>query len=197
MKNALKTCREQMWPFPALTRYTRDVKGMAAIETAFILPVLVLLFMGMIDLTNGFSAKRKITLATSTIGDLVTQAKGKVDQTALDGYYNAVKPILEPFPDTKAGIAIFNFRKGGTESSPTYNKIWGYKSGKDCGSAPQIDQTMKNLMTAGNDLVVAIGCYEFHPIVGYVIRKQGFTITEKNMLRPRHSLQLQCTDCTS
>ena len=197
MTHLLKKDRKGMPLLALLASYKQDTRGVAAIEAAFILPVLVLLFMGMVDLTNGFSAKRKITLATSTIGDLVTQAKGKVNQTALDGYYNAVKPILEPFPDTKAGIAIFNFRKGGTESSPTYNKIWEYKSGKDCGNAPQVDQTMKNLMTAGNDLVVAIGCYEFHPIVGYVIRKQGFTITEKNMLRPRHSLQLQCTDCTS
>jgi len=177
--------------------FFKDTCGVAAIEAALVFPVMVIIYTGMIDVTNLISASRKVTLATNTIADLATQANGKVTKADLDGYFKATKPILEPFPNTMIGLAIYTFRQGGSSKSGV-RKVWQYKKGAlNCGPAPTVNAKMKALMTDGNDLIVARGCYKFRPLSGFVIGKKTFRLTEEVMLRPRQSTQLVCNDCTS
>ncbi len=179
---------------PLLKRYLKDSGGAAAIEAALVFPVMAMLFTGLIDLTDMISASRKVTLATNTIADLATQANGKVTKSDLDGYFKATKPILDPFPNSKIGLALYTFRRNGSR----VRKVWEYKKGSvNCGAAPVVTAKMKTLMTDGNDLIVARGCYAFKPIIGYVIGTDTAILQEEVMLRPRQSTQLVCDDCSS
>ncbi len=89
-------------------RFARNTRGVAAIEMAFIFPFMVLLLIGLVDVTNLISANRRVTLAASTIGDLVTQvSSGTVTAANIDGFFNAVQPIIEPFNNADAKVEVF------------------------------------------------------------------------------------------
>ena len=54
-----------------IARLKRDTSGMAAIEFVFIVPLMLVIFFGTIELSNGVAADRKVTITARTLSDLV------------------------------------------------------------------------------------------------------------------------------
>jgi Flp pilus assembly protein TadG len=166
----------------AAGRFRRATSGMAAIEMAFIFPVMLIIYLGLVDVTDLLSAKRRVTLASSTLSDLVTQAPGSLTMADLAGFYAAIEPIMDPYPTATVGIQIYNFKiDGGTVSLR-----WSDTFGQSCGAAPT-GAGFETLMTEGNDIVVARSCISLQPITGYVIGTGTHVMTKDTALRPRQS----------
>ena len=172
----------------ARNRFARNQNGMAAIEMAFVFPVMLLVYFGLIDLTDLLSANRRVTLAASTIGDLVTQANGTIPAADLTGFYKSVRPIMEPFPWNTVKIQIYNFRKVGT--TPTLQ--WQHSNGQSCGGAPSAANLLP-LMTENNDLIIARVCITVTVMVGKLLGKETFDFKDEIILRPRMGLTLNLT----
>ncbi|MAC38359.1 MAG: pilus assembly protein TadE, partial [Oceanicaulis sp.] len=56
-----------------LHRFWRDCRGLSAVEFALIAPVMILLYLGAVDLSLVLSIDRKVTSAASALADLVAQ----------------------------------------------------------------------------------------------------------------------------
>jgi Flp pilus assembly protein TadG len=171
-------------------RLARESSGMAAIEMAFVFPFMIIVYFGLVDITNLLSAERRVTIATSTIADLVTQAPGTVSKADLNGFYNAVGPIMDPFPSSSVKIDVTNYRKVGSSAVQQWTNV---KNG-NCGGAPSTTN-FPNLMTDGNDLVLARVCITYSPITGKVFGAGPFTLHSEMVLRPRQAPTLDCSDC--
>ena len=169
----------------------KDQSGMAAIEMAFVFPVMLTIYFGLVDITNLLSANRRVTLAASTLADLVTQAPGVVTKADLNGFYNAVKPIMDPFPSTDVKIQIYGYRKNGTNVEVRWKDIKNANCGGDPSTTGLID-----LMNENNDLVMARVCISVTPITGKIVGSAPFTLTDSLVLRPRQSTTITCSDCT-
>jgi Flp pilus assembly protein TadG len=179
--------REKLWLF------LRHSEGMAAIEMAFIFPVMLVLYFGMVDVTNLISANRRVTIGASTIADLVTQEPGSTNKANLAGFNKAIQPIMDPFPSSTVGIQVFDYR---LENGAVKRK-WHNESGPTCGSAPTQNETANfgKLMTDGNDLVITRVCIKMKPIIGSILKLNEYNLNEQFALRPRQSLTLLCGDC--
>ncbi len=173
-----------------LRRFARAEQGVAAIEMAFIFPVMLLLYFGLVDVTNLMSANRRVTLAASTLGDLVTQSSETIKKADLTGIYAAVAPIMDPFPASAVKIQIFGFKKSGSSAVLS----WSNSKNGSCGSTPATSG-LASLMTDGNDLVVSRVCVDYPPITGMVFGSAAITLKDEVILRPRQSAALACTDC--
>ncbi len=176
----------------SIKNYLKSTSGVAAIETALIMPVMLLLYVGMIDLTNVVSMNRRLTQAASTLADVITQSKDTIEASKIDDIFKAVDLIMVQGPvELEIGISVEGYRK----VSGVATKVWS-KSRGICSAS--VDTTkMLDLMTAGNDLVVAKVCGEFIPFAGNVLGtkalgtdsiKMNEVITE----RPRISDTLNC-----
>ena len=180
--------------FAAYRDFRRDHRGFAAVEMAFIFPVMILIYFGLIDGTNLLSAKRKLTLAASTLGDLTTQAPGQITTTDLSDFYEALQPIVDPFPSSTMRITIRNYKLNGSSAE----KRWQNSSGGVCGedaSGTQKSDMAEKLMTRGNDVVVASVCASIQPITGTVLGWSTFNLQSEVMYAPRQSKTLECTNC--
>lgn len=174
--------------------FSRDDSGVAAIEMAFIFPVMLVLYFGLVDITNLLSANRKVTLTSSTIADLVTQAPGSVTQADLDGFFNAASPIMDPFAAASIGLELFGY--GVNPSSNAAELTWQYaQTGTTCGAAPAPTTDMQDLMASGNGLVLARVCYQWQPITGKVAGVGSMMVEDQMILRPRQSNTIECSDC--
>lgn len=180
--------------FAAYRAFRRDHKGFAAVEMAFIFPVMILIYFGLVDGTNLLSAKRKITLAASTLGDLTTQAPGSITTSDLNDFYEALEPIMDPFPASGISITIRDYKLQGS----TADKRWQHSNGSVCGSdasGTQKTEMAEKLMTRGNDVVIASVCASITPITGMVLGLSTFDLQSEVMYAPRQSTILDCTNC--
>lgn len=78
-----------------LRRAARDRGGMAATEFALLLPILVVLFFGILELSEGMTASRRVAVAVNTAADLAAQSL-QLSPDEVDGLMESVIPILEP-----------------------------------------------------------------------------------------------------
>jgi hypothetical protein len=182
--NMIKTCKT----------FLRADNGVAAIETAIILPVLLLLFFGMIDLTSLISHNRKITYSASVVADLVAQNRTSVLKGTIDDYYKAAEMILRPIEASEFHVDVYGYRKVGS----TVTQIWKTKmaGGASCSTTPNTT-AMAALMSANNDVIVAVACTDFTPYMATFLGKSllgatSFDVEQAIMVRPRSTSMLTC-----
>ena len=77
-------------------RFWRAENGVALIEFAFTLPVMVILYLGSIVVTQGMMTDRKVTLLTRALGDIVAQDT-TVTATERDEIFNAARVVMTPY----------------------------------------------------------------------------------------------------
>lgn len=172
--------------------FRKDTRGVAAIEMAFILPLMLLIYFGLVDAGKLLSAHRRVTLTASTLGDLVTQAPGTITKADIDGFFEAASPIMDPLPASAISLEVFGYTKDGE----SVKLSWQHKNaGPSCGAAPGASDQMKALMVEGNDVVVSRVCYNWTPITGQIFGADPIKLEDELMLRPRQSATLTC-NCT-
>ncbi|MEM8937406.1 MAG: TadE/TadG family type IV pilus assembly protein [Pseudomonadota bacterium] len=76
-------------------RLRRDKSGMAATEFAMILPMLVLLFFGLVEGSDAMTANRRVALTTNTLADLIAQSE-QLSFDEADALITGALAILEP-----------------------------------------------------------------------------------------------------
>jgi Flp pilus assembly protein TadG len=185
-----------------MNKFLRDTQGLAAIEMALILPFLLLFYFGMADLTGLVSLNRKVTYSADVIGDLVTRKTTSILKSEIVDFYNASDLVMQPTPSANVRVELFAFRNMGSTSTPVIVPTWSTNNGKgsSCGATPTTG-AMANLMTSGNDLVVARVCTTFTPYVATflgrsILGASSFVVKKTITRRPRGSLKLDCYQTT-
>src|SRR5262249_6331836 len=85
------------WSIARCRKLVADQSGLAAIEFALILPIMMLLLFGTVELGDALTINDKVNFVTSTLGDLVTQSKSITD-TDMANIFNAAGSIITPYP---------------------------------------------------------------------------------------------------
>ena len=178
--------------------FLRETKGVAAIEVAFVMPFMFLLYFGLFDLTALISINRKVTYAASVVVDLVSQNKTSVLKSTIADYYKASEMVMAPISNAAVRVELFGYRKTGS----TIAQLWQTNNGQGgaCGAAPSM-AAMAPLMVAGNDLVVSRVCTTYTPYVvsflgNNILGATSFLVGESITERPRSTSQLTCYQTT-
>lgn len=103
----------------------RNQSGMAAVEFALILPVMVLMFFGAVEVSNLLLADNKLRAAAAGAADLVTQdSDGTITQAELVQVTAAVAEIMRPMTVTPArlSLVVTDFRV--TPVTKAINVVW-------------------------------------------------------------------------
>jgi Flp pilus assembly protein TadG len=174
--------------------------GIAAIETALLLPVLMVLYVGMLDLTDLITHNRKVTQATDIIASLAAENNGSITMVDAQDYFSAVDMVMSATGNTDTRADLKGFRRTVTNATTgafTISKIWtATKSSGGCNVEPPM-ATLTALTAQGNDVIVASVCTYFAPTIASilgtnVIGKTSFTLLEQIAVRPRTTAQLSC-----
>lgn len=120
-----------------ITRLRDDESGVAYLEFALLLPLLMLLFLGGVEISRYIQAGQKTDKLTHTMVDLIAQAP-TISQPELDQMMQAVEHIMEPHPFSENGVIIV--------SCVGYNALgelqvkWQYSGGGDLARGSAIGQ---------------------------------------------------------
>jgi Flp pilus assembly protein TadG len=84
----------------------RFVTGGAAVEFAFILPVMLILYLGSVETCQMISVYRLVNLTTSTVTNLVAQYTTISASQTMPDILNASVQVLYPNPSSNAAVVV-------------------------------------------------------------------------------------------
>ena len=162
-----------------------DRRGLAAVEFAFILPVMMVMLFGTVEVSTAIAIDRKVTLMARTLSDLTSQAT-KVEDTDFTNFFAASYGIMTPYPTTSAVLSS-TITEIYVDASKVAHVQWSKGSAGSTALAPRdVVPISDKLAIAGTYLIMSQVSYSYTPTVGYVM-KSALTMKDSAFTRPRQS----------
>jgi Flp pilus assembly protein TadG len=181
------------WVRRSVLDFIGDRRGIAATEFAFIVPIMLVIFFGTVEFSQGVAVNRKVTLVAHTLADLTGQSTSVADSD-LTNFYSAgcsivtpynpapiVATVSELYVDPTTLQARVQWSKSATVSS-TCSVTLG--AGRTVSSPVTIPS---QLQVGGTYLIFSEVGYLYIPTIGYVMAPTGVNLTDNDFTRPRQS----------
>ena len=165
-----------------LSAFARDKRGVSAVEFAMLLPLMLTLYLGGVEVSQGISIDRKVTLTARTVADLVAQV-ASINTAGINSALGAASAILAPYPESKAKItvSVVNIDANGNAKIAWSNSKNG--SARAVGSVVALPTALK---TPNTSLVWGEASYSYQPAIGYVMTGT-MNLNDQIFMRPRLS----------
>ncbi len=174
-----------------LSRFACDVKGVAAIEFAFIAPVLMLLYLGASEVRFAVTLQHKVSQITSDVSDLVTREQS-VKKADMDGMFRIADAILIPYDYSSLHLQITGVQEKGADDPEI---VWSYSNDGSPKPTPAAIKALGQFSASkASFVVVTQASYPYQPLGGVVI-SHPVTLTGLAINRTRRSDQVTCGDC--
>lgn len=171
------------------SRFQAAERGIVLVEFALILPVMILIFFGLVEFGEAFSVNRKVANAASSVADLVSQ-QGVVSTADLDDITTVATQILQPYRAAPLTLRIVSVA---ADENNVTTVAWTYPSGGPAvGSAYALPASGSGLTEANSSVIVTEAAYAFTPTVGQFLG--SFQINGRAYFRPRLSRVVTKTD---
>jgi Flp pilus assembly protein TadG len=188
---------------PKRARLIDDRRGTAAIEFAFLFPVMLTLFFGSFEITNLLMLNLRLTAATEDAADLLAQTRSNeanVVTSDLTNFWTAATKELAPYagpPYSTAGLQLayasvtFNSGNGAAQI------LWHFEVN---GASPlTLNQSVlmplnNGSITTPDNVIVVQSQIAYSSPVSYVLGKT-YTLSDTAYNRPRYVPQVTCTTC--
>jgi Flp pilus assembly protein TadG len=89
----------------ATARLVRDKRGFAAVEFAMIVPLMLVMFFGTVEFTSGVAVKRKVSILTQSLADLVSRYPS-VNDTDIANFNTIADAMMSPYSSTPLKATI-------------------------------------------------------------------------------------------
>jgi Flp pilus assembly protein TadG len=93
----------QRHPVAALLK---DRSGIAAVEFALVLPLMLVLYFGCVEVSQAISIQRMVTLTASTVANLVTQYPSISASQTMPDILKAATSVLTPYSSANAAVRV-------------------------------------------------------------------------------------------
>jgi Flp pilus assembly protein TadG len=166
-------------------RFAADQRGISSVEFALLLPLMLTMYFGTLEVTDAISADRQVTLVASTVANIASQYT-QVSNGDVSNILGAASQVLAPFPASNATVTLTSvlIDQSGNATVDWSATLHGTaRSGNVTSSIPAA------LRVANTSVLWGEATYNYKPIIGYVVTG---TLTMGNQIfaRPRMSNQV-------
>jgi Flp pilus assembly protein TadG len=166
-------------------RMLKAREGLAAVEFAFIAPVMILMFFGAVEMSAAVDCKTRVTNVASTAADLVAQ-ETTVSSTDMANVFAALNAIIYPFPSSAARIVISSIVY---KTSTTGTVDWSNAQNATARSVGATVTVPTGLMTSGGSVILAEITYLYSSPTTQVLTGT-VTMTGSFYAHPRRSAKV-------
>lgn len=145
--------------------FSADRRGVSAVEFSLLMPLMLTMYFGTLEVSDAISADRQVTLVANTVAEVTTQYTS-VSSTDVSNILAAASAVMAPFPVTNlqvtlSSVTIDAYGNATIAWSATLNG--SQRSGNVTNSIPV------NLRIPNTSLIWGEGTYSYKPVIGYVI----------------------------
>jgi Flp pilus assembly protein TadG len=173
-----------------LRRFAEDKRGVSAIEFAMLLPLMVTLYLGTVEISQGIAINRKVSITARTLADLAAQSQ-TLTNAQLQDLLKASSAVMTPYNDSdptkpaRLGVTVTSVNidaqgKATVAWSQTLNNGPTHSQG-DAVTLPAAALAVPN-----TSLVWSQAQYAYAPTFGYVLT-QTINLHDQLYMRPRLS----------
>jgi Flp pilus assembly protein TadG len=184
---AMKAARLRIWRNCRLRGFRKSERGVISVEFALVLPVLIILFIGLVEFTEAFTINRKLSNVASTVSDLVSQ-EASVTSASLSDVTQVANEIMKPYSPAPMSLVIVNVQANndGEKTVLWSHPPGSYTDGETYTGLPVTETetgTVTELVDPNTSLIVVEAVYNFTPTISRFLG--SFEISENAYFRPR------------
>ena len=165
-------------------RMMRDRRGMAAVEFAMIAPALMLLVVGVMEMTFRFRAKEEATRYVHQVADLIARGGANITTADLTTLYDASVNMMKPVETTsRVDIDIASIVYG-SDANLTPRIAW--RRIKGTGGQIALNTSSAAGMGGANETVIRVAVrYRYSSPLTTLFGGPNVSIEEEAIARPR------------
>lgn len=168
--------------------FLKENRAVAALEFALLIPVLMMLLYGGVELTHYLQMHQKLDNATHTLSDLINQNLN-LSADDLQTYADSVPSMLKPFDTSGYRIILTSIEFKETDTKPT--TLWQYKYGETDGNAPsKVSQgkgeipTLSQIELQERDQVLTVEMYlKYKPVLSSIVSAKLFNSDDNGVYK--------------
>jgi Flp pilus assembly protein TadG len=163
-------------------RMARDERGVSAVEFALLLPLMLSLYLGVVEISQGIGADRKVTLVSRTVADLVSQVT-TISNLEMINSLNASTAVIAPYDPTKLKIVVTSVS---VDANGNATVAWSDTLNGTARAKGATVALPAALNVPNTSLIWSEVQYTYKPVVGYVVTGT-LTLKDQIYMRPRLS----------
>jgi len=164
-----------------LRSFKRDRDGASAVEFAILAPLLITLYFGCVEITDGIAADRKVTLTAGALANLTSQSQ-TISATGMTNILNASAAIIKPYSvgNLAATITCLKIDGDGVVKVKWSETLNGTKRAENATvTLPDAALAVPNTYLVWSEV-----SYNYTPVVGYTITG-SISLSDQMFMSPR------------
>jgi Flp pilus assembly protein TadG len=165
-----------------LARFRCNRDGVSAVEFALVLPLMLSLYVGSSEVSQGIAADRKVTLMARTVADLASQVSS-ISNSDMSNLLNASAAVMQPYSTTPLKITVSSVV---IDAAGKATIDWSDTRSGTARAKGQAVTLPSALIVPNTSLIWGEVQYTYTPAVGYVITGP-LSLKDQIYMRPRLS----------
>ena len=146
-----------------LERFVCDRRGVSAVEFALLAPLMITLYVGCAEVSDGVGADRKVSLTAAALANLSSQVT-TISTSDMTNILDASSAIIAPYSTTQLTITLSCIN---IDANKNATVKWSVTRG---GTARSGSITIPSaLAVANSQLLFGEASYQYRPTVGYTV----------------------------
>ncbi len=160
--------------FAPLRRFAADERGVSAIEFAIVLPLMLTLYLGGVEVSQAVSADRKNTVVAHTVGDLAARTANLTSTGDIPNGFNAGQWIIYPYSSANLTSKVSSVCVD-TQGNATIS--WSYSSDSNSSAytaGSTVTSSIPSALLVNNtggkiSYIWGESTYNYRPTIGWTI----------------------------
>src|SRR5476651_818133 len=161
-----------------ISKIARDQRGVSEVEFALLAPMMIGLYLGCVEISQGVSADRKVSLVSAALANLTAQS-ATLSTTDMTNILDASGAIISPYNASLLKMTVTCLK---IDANKNVTVKWSVTRG---GTANSGSMTIPSALAVANtQLIFAQSSYAYTPTVGYTI-SGTLTLSDQMYMSPR------------
>lgn len=147
-------------------RIASDTSGIAAVEFAMILPAMLTIYLGVVEVGMGVMADRKVTQLNRALADMAAQSSAIAAPAEFDAIFNAATSVMTPFSVANVRMVISSIV---IDASGVAKVCWSEHRNAAALTRGATVALPTDLRVPNSSVIMAQSSYDLKPDIGYVL----------------------------
>ena len=165
-----------------LLRLCRDQEGVSAVEFAVLLPLMLTLYLGAVEISQAVGVDRKVTLTSRTVADLASQSSS-LASSDMQNILNASSAVISPYDQSQLKVTVSEVD---IDANGNATIGWSCTLGGTAHAVGSSVTLPSALKVANSSLIWGEASYIYKPAIGYVVTGT-LNLSDQIYMRPRVS----------